>query len=81
MTGIIIPPPDIKTVVNKTAVFIGKKGRSFEAKIMESQKTNISFGFLNPDNPYHAFYEHQLQECINNKCIYILFIKLKLFIY
>lgn len=36
---------------------------------MEAQKTNISFGFLNPDNPYHAFYEHQLEQCINNKCI------------
>lgn len=36
---------------------------------MESQKSNLSFGFLKPENPYHAFYLHQLQECIDRKSI------------
>jgi hypothetical protein len=36
VTGIIIPPPDIRLVVDKTANFVARNGKSFEQKIVAS---------------------------------------------
>ena len=33
VSGLIIPPPDIRAVVDKTAAFVAKHGKSFEEKV------------------------------------------------
>ena len=36
--GIIVPPPDIKAIVNKTAQFVARNGKSFEERILASDE-------------------------------------------
>ena len=45
--GIIVPPPDIKAIVNKTAQFVARNGKSFEERILASDEGKSSkFNFL-----------------------------------
>ncbi|KAI3668949.1 hypothetical protein L6452_40166 [Arctium lappa] len=60
--GIIHPPPDIRTIVDKTASFVAKNGPEFEKRIIVSNAGNPKFNFLNPSDPYHAYYQHRLSE-------------------
>ncbi|KAK1744933.1 splicing factor 3A subunit 1 [Skeletonema marinoi] len=47
ITGIIRPPPDIRTVADRTALFVSKNGRAFENKILNSAKGKTpKFAFL-----------------------------------
>jgi splicing factor 3A subunit 1 len=60
--GIIIPPPDIRAVVDKTAAFVAKHGKSFEDKILGSAEGKTpKFNFMRPLDPYHAYYEHKIR--------------------
>ena len=36
VTGIIRPPPDIRLIVDKTALFVARNGKQFEARIQSS---------------------------------------------
>ncbi|EPQ32104.1 uncharacterized protein PFL1_00301 [Pseudozyma flocculosa PF-1] len=58
--GIIYPPPDIRTTVDKTADFVARVGPSFEAKIKSAESNNPKFSFLNDDDPYHAYYQQRI---------------------
>ncbi|WZZ80320.1 hypothetical protein YC2023_100892 [Brassica napus] len=60
--GIIHPPPDIRSIVEKTAQFVSKNGLEFEKRIMASNAKNAKFNFLTSSDPYHAFYQHKLAE-------------------
>ncbi|KAJ9557726.1 hypothetical protein OSB04_012340 [Centaurea solstitialis] len=60
--GIIHPPPDIRTIVDKTASFVAKNGPEFEKRIIVSNAGNPKFNFLNTSDPYHAYYQHRLSE-------------------
>ncbi|KAI3728671.1 hypothetical protein L6452_17312 [Arctium lappa] len=60
--GIIHPPPDIRTIVDKTASFVAKNGPEFEKRIIVSNAGNPKFNFLNASDPYHAYYQHRLSE-------------------
>lgn len=59
--GIIFPPPDIRTTVDKTADFVARNGATFEAKIKSSEQSNPKFSFLNQDDPYHPYYLQRIQ--------------------
>lgn len=61
--GIILPPPDIKSIVDKTAAFIAKNPNpaAFEEKIRAREKTDSRFGFLNETDAYHAYYQNRLK--------------------
>ncbi|KAJ0427902.1 putative SWAP/Surp superfamily protein [Helianthus annuus] len=61
-TGIIHPPPDIRTIVDKTASFVAKNGPEFENRIIGRNAGNPNFNFLNGSDPYHAYYQHRLAE-------------------
>lgn len=63
VTGLIFPPPDIRAVVDKTAQFVARNGRSFERKIA-GETVSAKFSFLRPSDPYHAYYEHKVSEFI-----------------
>lgn len=58
----IIPPPDIRVIVDKTAQFVGKNGPEFEQRILTSEKNNVKFNFLTPGDPYHAYYREKVDE-------------------
>ncbi|KAJ4915796.1 putative splicing factor 3A subunit 1 [Raphanus sativus] len=60
--GIIHPPPDIRSIVEKTAQFVSKNGLEFEKRIVASNAKNAKFNFLTSSDPYHAFYQHKLAE-------------------
>ncbi|GJJ12208.1 hypothetical protein Clacol_006449 [Clathrus columnatus] len=63
-TGLILPPPEIKSVIDKTAGFVAKSANppQFEEKIRESQRHDPKFSFLNLADPYHAYYRHRLNK-------------------
>ncbi|XP_043696463.1 probable splicing factor 3A subunit 1 [Telopea speciosissima] len=60
--GIIHPPPDIRTIVDKTSQFVAKNGPDFEKRIIANNAGNAKFNFLNSTDPYHAYYQHRLSE-------------------
>ncbi|KAK1235676.1 SF3a splicing factor complex subunit, partial [Marasmius sp. AFHP31] len=63
-TGLILPPPEIKSVIDKTATFIARSANppQFEDKIREGQRSDPKFSFLNPADPYNAYYRHKLDK-------------------
>ncbi|KAL1806971.1 hypothetical protein ACET3Z_030039 [Daucus carota] len=60
--GLIHPPPDIRTIVEKTATSVAKVGKEFEHRIMKNYPSNPKFNFLKSSDPYHAYYQHRLSE-------------------
>lgn len=58
--GIIYPPPELRNIVDKTAGFVARNGPDFEARIRQNEINNAKFNFLNPGDPYHAYYEHKV---------------------
>ena len=61
ISGIIRPPPDIRAVADRTALFVSKNGRAFELKILNSEKGRTpKFAFLHDTSPFHAYYEDRI---------------------
>lgn len=60
--GVIVPPPDIRAIAEKTAQFVAKNGAEFEKKILANEKKNPKFRFLTSSDPYNAYYQHKLAE-------------------
>ena len=62
ISGVIRPPPDIRAVADKTALFVAKNGRAFEDRILNSAKGKTpKFAFLQPTSPFHAYYEDRIR--------------------
>lgn len=59
--GLIYPPPDIRTIVDKTASFVARNGTSFEAKIKGDERANVKFGFLNEGDVFNAYYKARIE--------------------
>ena len=61
LSGLILPPPDVRSIVDKTALHVGKNAdpRSLETKIRN--RNDARFAFLTPNDPYHAYYLHRLE--------------------
>lgn len=60
--GIIYPPPEVRNIVDKTASFVARNGPEFESRIRENEVNNPKFNFLNPQDPYHAYYQHKVKD-------------------
>lgn len=60
--GMIHPPPDIRSIVDKTAQFVARNGPEFERRILANGRNNVKFNFLNSSDPYHAYYQHRVSE-------------------
>lgn len=60
--NIILPPPDIRQIIDKTADFVARNGTAFEDKIRESGQNSQKFAFLNTYDPYHHYYEQKILE-------------------
>ncbi|QSL64568.1 hypothetical protein MERGE_001869 [Pneumocystis wakefieldiae] len=65
--GMILPPLDIREIVEKTANYVSRNGIGFEEKIREKERNNSKFCFLNPLDPYYKYYEFRLEECKKGK--------------
>ena len=63
----IVPPPEIRAVVDKTAAFVGRNGRSFEGQILANNNSNAKFAFLQADDAYHAYYEFKLGQLLGEQ--------------
>ncbi|KAH7930849.1 hypothetical protein BV22DRAFT_1138400 [Leucogyrophana mollusca] len=63
-SGLILPPPEIKSVIDRTANFVTRSANppQFEDKIRENQRQDPKFSFLNPADPYHAYYRHRMDK-------------------
>jgi splicing factor 3A subunit 1 len=60
--GIIRPPPEIRVVADRTALYVAKNGRTFETRILNSAKGQTpKFAFLHATSPFHAYYEDRIQ--------------------
>ncbi|WEW57532.1 SF3a splicing factor complex subunit [Emydomyces testavorans] len=60
--GIVLPPKDIRTIIEKTAGFVARNGLVFEDRVREKERSNPKFSFLNPADPYAPFYNWRLSE-------------------
>ncbi|MCJ1337669.1 SF3a splicing factor complex subunit [Bachmanniomyces sp. S44760] len=60
--GIVLPPKDIRAIVEKTAGYVARNGPVFEDRIREKEKHNPKFSFLSSNDAYSAFYAWRLNE-------------------
>ncbi|KAF2839074.1 hypothetical protein M501DRAFT_1003628 [Patellaria atrata CBS 101060] len=60
--GVVLPPKDIRTVIEKTAGYVVRNGSVFESRIREKEASNPKFSFLIPEDAYNGFYEWRLHE-------------------
>ncbi|KAI9312474.1 Pre-mRNA splicing factor PRP21 like protein-domain-containing protein, partial [Dichotomocladium elegans] len=67
IVGIIYPPPNIRETVDTAAAFLANKPPQLEDRIRENERHNPKFCFLNPSDPYHAYYQFKLQEAREGK--------------
>ncbi|CEP09106.1 hypothetical protein [Parasitella parasitica] len=66
VTGIIYPPPDVRKRIDKAAANLATKGPELENHIRETNKDGL-FNFLNPNDPYYAYYRFKYQEVKDGK--------------
>ncbi|KII88956.1 hypothetical protein PLICRDRAFT_175203 [Plicaturopsis crispa FD-325 SS-3] len=68
-SGLILPPPEIKSVIDRTANFVARSANppQFEDKIRENQRSDPKFSFLNPADPYHAYYRNRMDRVTNGE--------------
>ena len=59
--GVIIPPPDVRAIVDKTAQFVAKNGPEFETRILSSEKNNQKFSFLRENSPFYSYYRGKIE--------------------
>uniref|UniRef100_A0A5K1K102 43kDa secreted glycoprotein (Immunodominant antigen Gp43) n=1 Tax=Ganoderma boninense TaxID=34458 RepID=A0A5K1K102_9APHY len=68
-SGLILPPPEIKSVIDRTATFVARSANppQFEEKIRENQRQDPKFAFLNSADPYHAYYRHRMDKVVRGE--------------
>lgn len=60
--GVIYPPPEVRNIVDKTASFVARNGPEFESRIRQNEINNPKFNFLNPGDPYHAYFQQKIAD-------------------
>lgn len=60
--GVVLPPRDIRAIVEKTAGYVARNGVIFEDRMREKEKHNPKFSFLSENDAYSAFYAWRLDE-------------------
>ncbi|KAL4821072.1 Pre-mRNA splicing factor PRP21 like protein-domain-containing protein [Aspergillus spinulosporus] len=60
--GVVLPPKDIRAIVEKTAGYVARNGAVFEDRVREKERSNPKFSFLNSNDPYAPFYQWRLNE-------------------
>lgn len=66
MYYLCIFPPEVLTCyilkIISVFFFFYRNGPEFEARIRQNEINNPKFNFLNPNDPYHAYYRHKVNE-------------------
>ena len=59
----------ISAVIDRTATFVARSANppQFEEKIRENQRQDPKFAFLNPADPYHAYYRHRMDKVVRGE--------------
>ena len=58
---VLIPPPDIKKIIDVLVVKVAKNGKQFLDMILEHMKGDKKYGFLrSEENPYRPYYLAEL---------------------
>lgn len=52
-----VPPPELRPVVDKTAEYVAKNSDDFERTVLDRHIGDVRFGFLNPWDQYHPYYQ------------------------
>ena len=60
--GVVLPPKDIRAIIEKTAGYVARNGNVFEDRIREKEKHNPKFSFLSANDAYSPFYNWRLTE-------------------
>ncbi|MCJ1312414.1 SF3a splicing factor complex subunit [Agyrium rufum] len=60
--GVVLPPKDIRAIIEKTAGYVARNGNVFEDRIRDKEKTNPKFSFLSQNDAYNPFYAWRLSE-------------------
>ncbi|KAK2612601.1 SF3a splicing factor complex subunit [Conoideocrella luteorostrata] len=60
--GVVLPPREIRNILEKTAGYVARNGAVFEDRIRDKEAQNPKFSFLNPSDAYFAFYQWRLDE-------------------
>ena len=57
--------------INRTIVHMNRSSDplQFEVKLRESRRTDPAFSFLNPADPYHAYYRHRLEQAMRGEVL------------
>ena len=61
MAEVTEPPADLKSIIDKTAIFVARNGPEFETRIRNEQN-NAKFSFLQPNDPFHPYYRAKVVE-------------------
>ncbi|CAG8515462.1 2051_t:CDS:2 [Funneliformis caledonium] len=59
---IVVPPPDLKVIVDKMSAYVAKNGQSLEAKVREKHIDDPRFSFLLPWNEFHPYYKQKIKD-------------------
>lgn len=60
--GVVLPPREIRNILEKTAGYVARNGAAFEDRIRDKEQSNPKFSFLAPTDAYHEFYQWRLAE-------------------
>lgn len=60
--GVVLPPRDIRAIIEKTAGYVARNGSVFEDRIRDKEQANSKFSFLSPHDAYAPFYQWRLSE-------------------
>ena len=60
--GVVLPPKDIRTIIEKTAGYVARNGPVFEGRIRDKEQSNPKFSFLSGNDAYAPFYQWRLDE-------------------
>lgn len=61
-SGVIIPPQNIKNLVDKTAKSIAQRGPELEELVKKNFIDNPQFSFLKYNDPYRPYFDQKVQE-------------------
>jgi splicing factor 3A subunit 1 len=60
--SVILPPPDIRAIADKTAEFVSRNGVEFEARIIATNAGTPKFRFMNSDDVYRMYFDFKVRE-------------------
>jgi len=64
--GMIMPPPDIKKIIDKAAELVGKYGSNIEGLMKNEDKNLPKFAFLKTSDPYRPYYDYKVAQVAKN---------------